>query len=82
MTRMSTNNSIIYVGLDIGKDSLQVNLQNQNFPIPNTRPGHRKIMAQLKTLAQPLLVVCEATGGYEQALVAARHATGIAVAVV
>jgi len=79
---MSTNNSIIYIGLDIGKDSLQVNLQNQNFPIPNTRPGHRKLMAQLKAVGQPLLVVCEATGGYEQAVVAACHAAAIAVAVV
>ena len=79
---MSTNNPIIYVGLDIGKDSLQVNLQNQNFPVPNTRPGHRKLMAQLKALAQPLLVVCEATGGYEQAIVAALHQTGIPVTIV
>ena len=29
MTRMSTNNSNIYIGLDIGKDSLQINSQNQ-----------------------------------------------------
>jgi len=79
---MSTNNSIIYIGLDIGKDSLQVNLQNQNFPIANTRPGHRKLVAQLKTLAQPLLVVCEATGGYEQAIVAAFHQAGLPVAIV
>ena len=79
---MSTNNSIIYVGLDIGKVSLQVNLQNQNFPIPNTRPGHRKLIVQLKALAQPLLVVCEATGGYEQAIVAALHQAGLPVAIV
>jgi transposase len=79
---MSTNNSIIYIGLDIGKDSLQVNLQNQNFPIPNTRPGHRKLITQLKALAQPLLVVCEATGGYEQAIVAALHQAGIPVTIV
>jgi transposase len=79
---MSTNNSIIYIGLDIGKDSLQVNLQNQNFPIPNTSPGHRKLIAQLKALAQPLLVVCEATGGYEQAIVTALHQAGIPVAIV
>jgi len=79
---MSTNNSIIYIGLDIGKDSLQVNLQNQNFPIPNTRPGHRKLITHLKAIAQPLLVVCEATGGYEQSIVAALHQAGIPVAIV
>jgi len=76
------NPPMLYVGLDIGKDSLQVNLQNQNFPIPNTRPGHRKLIVQLNALAQPLLVVCEATGGYEQAIVVALHQAGLPVTIV
>jgi len=82
MTRMSTNTSILYVGLDIAKDSLQINLANQNFALPNTAAGHRRFLARLRVLAQPVLVVCEATGGYEQALVAVLHQTHIPVAVV
>jgi transposase len=79
---MSTNNSIIYVGLDIGKISLQVNLQNQNFALPNSPAGHRKLVSLLKTLSKPLLVVCEATGGYEQPVVVAFHQAALPVAVV
>jgi transposase len=79
---MSTNNSIIYVGLDIGKDSLQINLLNQNFSLPNSASGHRKFISQLKTITTPLLVICEATGGFEQPIVAAFHAAAIPVAVV
>lgn len=79
---MSTNTSILYVGLDIAKDSLQVNLQNQNFSRPNSAMGHRRLIEQLKRVSEPLLVVCEATGGYEQALVSALHQACISVAIV
>jgi transposase len=79
---MSTNTSILYVGLDIAKDSLQVNLQNLNFSRPNSALGHRRLIEQLRTLSEPLQVVCEATGGYEQALVLALHQAGIPVAIV
>jgi len=82
MTRLSMNTSIQYVGLDIAKDSFQVNLQNQNFSLPNTKAGQRRLLVQLQSCAGPVLVVCEATGGYEQAVVAACHAARIAVAVV
>ena len=79
---MSTNTSNLYVGLDIAKDSLQVNLQNLNFSRPNSSRGHRRLIEQLKTISEPLLVVCEATGGYEQGIVAALHQAGIPVAIV
>ncbi len=79
---MSTNTSTIYIGLDIAKDSLQLNFQNLNVSLPNSPRGHQRLIQQLKAVAEPLLVVCEATGGYEQAIVAALHETGMAVAVV
>ena len=79
---MSTNTSNLYVGLDIAKSSLQVNLQNFNFSLPNSPHGHRRLIAQLKTISEPLLVVCEATGGYEKGIVAALHQAGLAVAIV
>lgn len=79
---MSTNNSTIYIGLDIAKDSLQVNFHNQNFSVPNTACGHRRLIEQLKTSSENLRIVCEATGGYEQTVVAALDAAGIAVAIV
>jgi transposase len=79
---MSTNTSILYVGLDIAKDSLQVNLHNQNFCLTNNRRGHSQLIKCLKKLSAPLRVVCEASGGYEQAVVHALHAAELSVAVV
>jgi transposase len=79
---MSTNNFTIVVGLDIAKDSLQVNCQKQNYQLSNSRRGHRRLIQQLKVFSEPLLVVCEASGGYERAVVAALHEASIAVAVV
>lgn len=79
---MSTNNSTIVVGLDIAKDSLQVNCQKQNYELTNSPHGHRRLIKRLKVFSERLLVVCEATGGYEQTVVAALHEAGIAVAVV
>jgi transposase len=79
---MSTNNFSIVVGLDIAKDSLQVNCQKQNYELTNSPLGHRRLVKRLKVFSEPVLVVCEATGGYEQAVVATLHEAGIAVAVV
>jgi transposase len=79
---MSTNNFTIVVGLDIAKDSLQVNCQKQNYQLTNSPRGHRRLIQRLKVFSEPLLVICEASGGYEQAVVAALHQAGVAVAVV
>lgn len=79
---MSTNNFSIVVGLDIAKDSLQVNCQNQNYQLANSPRGHRRLIQRLKVFSEPLLVVCEASGGYEQAVVAALHEASVALAVV
>lgn len=79
---MSTNNSTIVVGLDIAKDSLQVNCQKQNYQLTNSPRGHCRLIQRLKAFPKPLLVVCEASGGYEQAVVAALHQAAVAVAVV
>jgi len=80
---MSTNIiDTVCVGVDVAKDSFQVNNQQQTCLLRNNSRGHQKLIQQLKGLAAPVLVVCEATGGYEQGLVTALHEAGIAVAVV
>jgi transposase len=76
------NNSVLYVGLDIAKDSLQVNLRDANFSVPNTPAGHRRLLKQLKACTEPVLVVCEATGGYEQAVLTQLHQGLVPVTVV
>lgn len=73
--------AILYVGLDIAKDSLAVDLAGKPFTFGNDSKAHRRLLKALR--AQPhAQVVCEATGGYERAVVAALHATQVPVSVV
>lgn len=70
----------VYAGLDIAKASLQLHFQNRQRSVPNTAKAHAQIIAWLRT--EPRIhVICEATGGYERAIVAALHAAGIPVSV-
>jgi transposase len=68
-------------GIDVAKDHLDVATYPPTEPVrvPNTPGGHAALAARL---AGVRLVVVEATGGYETALVAALHAAGVPVAVV
>ena len=73
----------VYVGIDVAKAELA--LDTRPAPAPwtaaNDAAGVRDTVARLTALA-PALVVLEATGGYELALVAALSAAGLPVVVV
>jgi transposase len=71
----------VYAGLDIAKASLQLHLQNRLYDLSNTAAGHAQLLKRLATVAG-VQVICEATGGYERAVVAALHAASIPVSVV
>jgi transposase len=71
----------VHAGLDIAKATLQLHLQGRQHALPNTPKGHREAVHLLRAVPGAHLV-CEATGGYEQALVAALHAAAIPVSVV
>ena len=71
-----------YAGLDIAKATLDLHLQGQHTRCAHDAPGCAALVARLQALAQPVHVVCEATGGWERPIVAALHAAGIAVSVV
>lgn len=76
---MSPNTTpIIYAGLDIAKANFQLHLKGQFHNLPNTPAGHHRLCQLLST---QMHVICEATGGYERAVVAALHQAGIAVSV-
>jgi transposase len=79
---MSQNNTtILYAGLDIAKLSLQLHLQGRFHQLTNDASGHVQLLKLLR--AHPRThVVCEATGGYEQPVVRALHAAGIAVSII
>ena len=80
---MSQHNTvpILYTGLDIAKDSLALDLAGKILPFANDAKGHRQLLKALRPHPQVHLV-CEATGGYERAIVAVLQAAGVPVSVV
>ena len=75
--------SAAYVGIDVSKDRLDVAVlgEKQEKQADNTPQGIAGLVQQMLGL-QPELIVVEATGGYQRAVVEALFWAGLAVAVV
>jgi len=73
----------VVVGLDVAKDSVHVAVRpgGQQWRAATTAAGLRQLAERLIALA-PRLIVLEATGGYEQPVVAALTVAGLPVSVV
>lgn len=72
-----------YVGVDVSKDRLDYTVDGvRSDHVPNTAAGLRRLTAELAKLNPPARVVCEATGGYERAAVAALLLAKLEVCVV
>ena len=78
---MNNNTETVYVGIDIANATFQVHRQGTQAERTNAPAAHRKLCKELNTFPA-VHVVCEATGGYEQALVGALHKAKIPVSVV
>lgn len=78
---MQTPDAVIYAGVDVAKATLQLHLQGQQHEFANTPTGLDQLCNRLKKTPK-IQVICEATGGYEQALVKALQASHIPVSVV
>ena len=76
------NNTINYVGVDVAKKSLEVDGAGCCGELPNDAKSHRGLIQQLKKSAQPVHVILEASGGYEQALVRLLYEAKIPVSIV
>jgi transposase len=72
-----------YVGIDVSKDRLDVAAlgEKQAWQEENTKEGFQKLVQQMQKIC-PDLIVVEATGGYQRAVVDARFHAGLPVAVV
>lgn len=72
-----------YVGIDVSKDRLDVAVlgERQEKQVDNTREGIAHLVQQMQALS-PELIVVEATGGYQRAVVEGLFQAGLAVAVV
>ena len=77
---MATSN---YVGIDVSKDRLDVAVlgENQEKQVDNTREGINELVKWMVEL-EPELIVVEATGGYQRAVVEGLFQAGLTVAVV
>lgn len=73
----------VFVGIDVAKAELVVAVRptGQQWTVPQTDAGWAALAAQLQALA-PTLVLLEATGGLEGAVVGVLAAAGLPVAVV
>lgn len=68
----------IYCGVDFAKEKFDYHCAQLRGSLPNTPVAHRRFLAMLPRGAH---LVCESTGHYHRALVAAAHAAGVAVTV-
>jgi transposase len=75
------NNSILYIGLDVAKASLQIDLAGHSHSLTNNTKGQTQLLKMLRDYPAAH-VVCEATGGYEQPLVRTLQAAQIPVSIV
>lgn len=72
-----------FVGLDVAKDKLDVHLRPavESFTLANDEAGVRELVKRLQA-ANPVLIVLEATGGYELPVAAALASAALPVVVV
>jgi transposase len=78
---MPTHECPLFLGVDVAKLTLAIQFPGQLWSTANTAQGHAAFLARLRDLG-PVHVICEATGGYERALVLALHQAGVAVSVI
>ena len=78
-----TTSSGQYVGIDVSKDKLDIAVLggSQIHQMDNTEAGIAELVKQLQEL-EPELIMVEATGGYQRAVVDGLFRAGLAVAVV
>lgn len=71
-----------FVGLDVAKATLDVAVRptGECWQVANDEAGIAELTARVQVV-QPALLVCEATGGFERAVVAALAAAGVPVVV-
>jgi len=72
-----------YIGIDVSKDRLDVAVLGEecSWQVDNTPDGIAELVQRMAEM-QPELIVVEATGGYQRAVVEALFWAGLAVAVV
>ena len=74
--------AIVYIGIDVAKAYLDVSWAGEARRFSNERSGHAGLVRWLKTSTTPVQLICEASGGYEQALLESLAEGDLAVTLV
>jgi transposase len=73
---------VVYVGVDIAKAHLDVAWEQESWRLANDATGRKALVKRLIQIAGSVQVICEASGGYERALIQALQGGGIKVSLV
>jgi transposase len=76
------NKARVYVGVDVAKARLDVAWGEEGRQVSNDKAGHKELVKWLGKMGEKVQVICEASGGYERALVQALQSAGVKVSVV
>jgi len=74
--------SVVYIGVDVAKAYLDVAWAAASRRFPNDRNGHAALVVWIKQSAAPVQLICEASGGYEQALLESLEQNNLEVTLV
>jgi len=74
--------SPVYVGIDIGKDALDVAAPGLRLKVPNTKAGCIEMFAAARALKKHLHFICEPTGFYGRTVIGFLHARRSKVSVI
>lgn len=72
----------VYVGVDIAKAHLDVAWAEESWRVANDAAGRSTLVKRLRQMAGSVQVICEASGGYERALIQALERGGIKLSLV
>lgn len=70
------------MGIDVSKGQLDVAWGKERRGVANDAAGRKELAGWLSKVKGQVQVICEASGGYERALVSQLHKEGIAVSLV
>lgn len=74
--------SVVYIGVDVAKEHLDVAWEKQSRRFGNDKRGRAALVAWIKQSAKTVQLICEASGGYEQGLVEKLEQSEIKVSLV
>ena len=74
--------SVVYIGIDVAKAHLDVAWAQTVRRFSNERSGHAALVRWIKQSTTPVQLICEASGGYEQALLESLEKSAVKVTLV